>query len=146
MKITPIDLMNKKFDRSMRGYSVAEVEGFLHEVADELGKLLDENKELRDKAAAAESEAQRYRDIEGTLNNALVLAQKTADDLLANAHTEADLIIRESREKVERDLEQARRELEELRRTRELFNFEFKALLRGYLEVCEKDVDSGDRA
>ena len=53
MPLTPADVANKQFKVAFRGYSLDEVDAFLDEVESELGRLLRENSQLRDGAAAA---------------------------------------------------------------------------------------------
>lgn len=137
MDLKPIDLLNKSFRLKVRGYDPSEVHQFLHAAATELERLLAENIGLKEQVESLEAEVGRYRDVERTLNNALVLAQKTAEEVMANARKEADLVMREARSKAERDLGQTQKELEELRKTRDRFAIEFRALLQSCLEICE---------
>ena len=137
MELKPIDLLNKGFRRKMRGYDASEVDEFLRAAAGAFEEALVESARLTERVESLETELQRYKEIESTLNNALVLAQKTADELKANAQKEAELIKREARDETERELRQAREELEEVRKRRDRFTVEFRALLRSYLETCE---------
>lgn len=144
MELKPIDLLNKTFSHKMRGLDPAEVREYLSEAAGEIERLLTENESLRSKMAGLESEVRRYREMEDTLNNALVLAQKTADQLNETARKEAEIMVSEARQTAERDLRELRGEYEELLKTKDRFQIEFRALLRGCLEMCERG-DSAER-
>ena len=52
MKITPVEITNKEFKRTMRGYSTDEVDEFLDEVVEDFEALYRENASLKDKLEA----------------------------------------------------------------------------------------------
>ena len=47
--ITPLDIQNKEFKKSFRGYKESEVDQFLDEIIEDYEKLYKENIELKDK-------------------------------------------------------------------------------------------------
>lgn len=143
LALKPIDIVNKKFGRKVRGYDTSEVDEFLRSAADDMEEILAANAELRVRVQSLDGDLQRYRDMESALNNAFILAQKTAEDTTAAAHKEADLIVREARDDIKAESQQALRELEDLRKTKERFGIEFRALLRSCLEMCERSEGVG---
>ncbi|MHB1001257.1 MAG: DivIVA domain-containing protein [Armatimonadota bacterium] len=142
MEIKPIDLLNKSFNQRVRGYDKSEVDEFMRQVTEAYEASLTRNARLSERVEIMEAEIQRYKDIENSLNSTLVLAQKTSDDMRANAKTEADLIVREAKSSAAQSIEQSRSEIEELRKIRIRFETEMRAMLRAYLEMCE-DVNRG---
>jgi len=58
--ITPLDIQNKEFRRSIRGYNEAEVDEFLDEVMKDFEKLYKENMELKDKILVLNEQIDRY--------------------------------------------------------------------------------------
>lgn len=136
MEVKPIDILNKKFERKVRGYNPTEVDEFLREVATAFEKALSDKSALSEQLEDIETELRRYKDIENVLNNSLILAQKTSDEVKANAQKEAELIVREAKDKLENEISQARSRLEDLYRTKERFLIEFRALLRSYTDIC----------
>ncbi|MGC8667315.1 MAG: DivIVA domain-containing protein [Chthonomonadales bacterium] len=133
MRVAPIDILHKRFPRSMRGYRPDAVEEFLQEVAAEYEAALAENMHLKQQAAAMERELQRYRDMETALHEALVLANKAADDLRRNAQREAQLVLEQAHMKAKDELEEQRRAAAAMEQERERFTREFRALLMAYL-------------
>ncbi len=107
MKITPVDIKNQKFAKSFRGYDTSEVEGFLEMVASTLEELLLENSRLKEKSTSVESTLKGYTDLESSLKDALVSAQKSAEEIRENARKEAELLMRETKLKAERKMEEA---------------------------------------
>ncbi len=47
MKMTPLDIRQKRFESSMRGYTRREVEGFLELIAGEFEEVVKENISLK---------------------------------------------------------------------------------------------------
>ncbi|AST56286.1 septum formation initiator [Thermoanaerobacterium thermosaccharolyticum] len=140
--LTPMDIHNKEFKRSFRGYNENEVDEFLDKVMEDYELLYKENSDLKDRVNILNDKLQNYTDIEKTLNNTLVVAQKSAEDLKLNAKKEADLIIQQAQREAEKIMQKAnqevvriRAELETQRRKLNVFKAKFKALLEGELEA-----------
>ena len=49
MALTPMDIHNKEFARSFRGYDDEEVDRFLDEIIEEFERLYKENLELKER-------------------------------------------------------------------------------------------------
>ena len=79
--LSPVDIQNKEFRKAkVGGYHVAEVNEFLDEVLEAYQHITKENYELKDKINMLNDNIQYYRTMEATIQNALVLAEKTAQD------------------------------------------------------------------
>ena len=79
---TPLDIENKKFAKQMmNGYSVDEVDEFLDELTADYEKLYKQSNEANTKIAELEENMEKYKSLESTLNNTLIMAQSTADDI-----------------------------------------------------------------
>ena len=75
--ITPLDIENKKFTKQMmKGYNVDEVDDFLDELTLEYGKLYKENAELKAQREELDTNVGKYKNIENTIQNTLIMAQK----------------------------------------------------------------------
>ena len=148
MKITPVDIKNQKFAKSFRGYDPSEVEGFLEMVATSMEELLLESSGFKEKLSVAESTLKSYTDLENNLKNALVTAQKAAEDIRENAKKEAELLMRETRLKAERNMEEAygtistiKKQVADLENLKRDYLVRFKSLLdthRNIIESMEK--------
>ena len=100
--ITPLDIENKKFSKQMmNGYNVDEVDEFLDEVMEDYEANYKELAILRPKIDELESALERYKNIESTLQNTLVMAQSTADEVKNVARQQADQIINEAQREAE---------------------------------------------
>ena len=100
--ITPLDIENKRFGKQMmKGYNVDEVDDFLDEVMEDYESNYKEVAMLRTKVEELELSLTRYKTIESTLQNTLVMAQSTADEVKNVARQQADQIINEAQREAE---------------------------------------------
>ena len=93
----------------------------------------------------------RYKSMEESLNSALLLAQNTADELLANANKKAELIIAEASnerkillQKAEEDLKDTYAKTDEVKSNLTLFAAKNISLLKTQIEILNNMV--GDKA
>lgn len=138
--MTPMDIRNKEFKKGFRGYNEEEVDLFIDKVVSDYEKLYKENIELKDKLNLINERLDSYSEIEKTLQSTLVVAQKTAEDIISNARKEAEMIIKESeenRKKIIADANQSvidiNREYEELRKQLQIFKTRYKTFLESEL-------------
>ena len=95
--ITPLDIENIRFSKQMmNGYNVDEVDDFLDELTVEFEKLYKENATLKSSAEELNSDVGQYKNIESTLQNTLIMAQKTADEIQSIAKQQAEQIIKDA--------------------------------------------------
>lgn len=116
MGITPLDVRQAKFTAAMRGFDKQEVTTFLAEVAEGYDTALRENERLRQEVTRLEGSLTQFKDLEGSLKNTLLSAQKLADDLKANAAQEATRIVKEAEARGEVVLQKALAGVEEVKR------------------------------
>lgn len=94
MAFGPKTIEEKEFKHvALRGYSIDEVDEFLDEVADEVEKLQRANRALEEKIGKLSEKDKSYADMEATLRDTLVTAQKAADDVLKAAREKANAIL-----------------------------------------------------
>ena len=145
--ITPLDIENKKFYKQMvNGYNVEEVDEFLDELMIDYEKLYKENIELKKNAEELHNDVGQYKDIESTLQNTLVIAQKTADEVKKTAEKQAEQIIKDAeltaKEKtagIENEIILKEKELAEVKKKFEVYTAKMESLLISQLELI-KDI------
>ena len=143
--LTTLDIENKKFQRKMmNGYNVDEVDDFLDEITVDYEKLYKENTELRAEIERSKSDIDKYKTIEQTLQNTLVMAQKTADEIKDAAQEEADNIIKNARSKMQdsvdelaKESETRKREYAETKKQFDIYRAKMEALLISQLELLK---------
>ena len=149
--LTPLDIENKRFSKKrVNGYSPEEVDDFLEEVALDYTKqtkeLLDANKKIEELIASM----QKYRTIEDTLQNTLIMAQTTADEVKKVAKQQAEQIINEAKTSVQKEsdsLEQQiiykRKDLEDIKKQFDIYKAKMESLLISQLELI-KEINKDD--
>lgn len=118
LNISPLDVRNQIFKKSFRGYDPEEVKYFLDSVADSIEGLLKEKEELEKEVVALRQRIQVFTEMETTLRDAMVTAQKVSDQAKANAEQEARSIIHRAELQAEQHLSEARRSVEAVEKTR----------------------------
>ena len=143
---TPLDIENKKFAKQMmNGYSVEEVDNFLDELTLDYEKLYKESNENKGKMAELEASLVKYKNLESTLQNTLVMAQSTADEIKKVAQQQADQIVRDAqgtaREQVielERQITIKTKELDDLQKQFDVYKAKMESLLISQLELLKE--------
>ncbi len=145
--ITPLDIENKRFGKQkLGGYNVNEVDDFLDELTLEYGKLYKENAELKAQREELDSNVGKYKNIENTLQNTLVMAQKTADEITAVAKQQAEQIIKDAEYQAKTSVDELntqifskQKELEDLKKQFDVYKAKMESLLISQLEIL-KDI------
>ena len=150
-RLTPQDIKDREFKQSPLGYSKDQVNDFLEEIAVELETLIRESNELHMENKEVRLELTTYKNVEDSLKETLLLAQKTAQETLKNAQNEADIIIRKANTEkeallfaVNQDISQIQNELRKLQSQRDLILIKLKNSLRSNLEVLEEEFSNKD--
>lgn len=150
----------EKFNRTLRGYDPDEVNSFLDRVIGQVEKMIaeldskdeeiarlrkfeEENKKLRQRL-------DQYSRIEGTLNNAILMAQKTSDQMKMTAHKESEVILNDAKRNASRIVnealmkaEKAENEAMMLRRNVIAFKKRLRAVVEQQLDTIN-DIDRID--
>ncbi|MFB4167575.1 DivIVA domain-containing protein [Virgibacillus sp. JSM 102003] len=146
MSLTPLDIHNKEFTRSFRGYDEDEVNEFLDQVIKDYEMAIREKKELTEKVEQLNEKLGHFTNIETTLNKSILVAQETAEEVKGNATKESKLIIKEAEKNADRIINEAlnksRRismDVEELKKQAKVFRTRLKMLVEAQLEMIGTD-------
>lgn len=147
MGITPIDIHNKEFSISIRGFNREEVNEFLDKMMKEFEKLLKENNDLKEKVENLEEKLLHFQKIEETLQKAIVIAQDTAEEVKRNASKEAEIILKEAEKDSSKIIEEARfkasrilAEHEDLHKQAQIFKMRFRSMVEAQLSFLEAET------
>ena len=133
--ITAMEIRNQQFPKSLRGFKQDEVKKYLLNLAQDYESLYSENASLKEKIQNLEYELGKYRKLEETMNNSLILAQQTAEDLKSSARKEADLMLEESKKRII----EVMMVYQEIIKRMNIFNVELKSQVSAELELLEKN-------
>ena len=170
MAITPADIQAQTFSEAKRGYDPAEVDVFLEQLASEVDAMLNKIVDLKTRLtateqelAAAQAQAQvavaapapapapvaspEYTATASQISAALIAAQQSADNIVAEARENADRIRNEAdakaREVIRQALNEKQNELAEIDRlkaSREEFKAEYLKLIQHFMDEAQHEV------
>ena len=80
MRLTPLDIRKQEFPQRFRGYDPEEVDTFLDLIADDIEALITEKTQTADRVAALESQLAEFKEIERSLRDALVMAERMSSE------------------------------------------------------------------
>ena len=168
MAITPADIQAQTFSEAKRGYDPAEVDVFLEQIASEVDAMLNKIVDLKTRLtateqelAAAQAQAQvaaapapapapvaspEYTATASQISAALIAAQQSADNIVAEARENADRIRNEAdakaREVIRQALNEKQNELAEIDRlkaSREEFKAEYLKLIQHFMDEAQNE-------
>ena len=149
--LTPLDIENKRFAKQMmNGYSVEEVDDFLDEIGTDYAKKHKELTEANRRIEELNTEMQKYKTLESTLQNTLVMAQTTAEEVKKVANQQAEQIVTEAKAAAEKEanlldqqISYKRKALEDLQKQFDIYKAKMESLLISQLELI-KDINNDD--
>jgi cell division initiation protein len=143
MKLTPLDIARRDFGLALRGYHRGEVDEFLANVQEEFERIYKENNSLREEVVTLSRQVEQYHAMEDLLKNSILLAQKVAEDIRANAQKEAELVLGQTRADRQKNMEEANRELEQIRSLSLRIRIEMQSFLQLYQDLLTKSDKAG---
>lgn len=146
--ITPLDIENKKFSKQvMNGYSVEEVDDFLDDLTEDYSKNYKEATALKSKVEELSKNLEHYKTIEETLQNTLIMAQTTAEDVKKIAGQQAEQIVAEAKNIAQQQVSELdseiiakKKELEDVKKQFDIYKAKMESLLISQLELL-KDIN-----
>ena len=143
--MTPLEIENRRFKKSLSGYNKAEVDEFFAAVSENYEAIYKENLANRDKINMLSSAIKQYKAMEETLQSAILVAQSAGDEVVSNAKKRAENIIGEAETKATQMLSDASREVtrisfeyEEMKRNVEVFRTRIISLLTSQLDIVKE--------
>ncbi len=152
----------EKFTRTLRGYDPVEVNKFLDQVIKQVSKMVKMLKEkdqiikMREQKIAelqkslAQTNKMRekllqYERMEDTLNRAIIMAQKTSDQIKTNAINESEMLMDNAKKNANRivnealmQAEKAEIEADRIRRNIIVYKRKLKDLLQSQLDMIDE--------
>jgi DivIVA domain len=145
MNYTPNDLDNIKFKKNFMGYNEDQVNEVLDSVIQDYELYIKENIELKDRISVLNEGIQHYKNIEESLQNTLIVAQQTGEEIKKNSYEKADNIVKEAEIKAQRIINDANQEVikirfeyEEMKKRLHLFKTKSETLLLSQLELLKQ--------
>lgn len=99
MVLSPIDIEQKTFRVALRGYAEEEVDQFLDEIVIAIREYERQLRDANERVAVLEEQLEANRETEDRIKKTLVIAQRTADQVVQEARGEAQQLLIEARTK-----------------------------------------------
>ncbi len=113
--ITPLELEKLELDKHFgRGYKISGVDDALNLIKNDYEELYKENRSLKDKIAVLEELVSKYKAMEDTMKNSVILAQQTGEEAISSAREQADIIIKNARNQAQAIEEESNRDQKKL--------------------------------
>jgi cell division initiation protein len=147
IKVTPIDIQQKRFFIRFRGYDRSEVASFLDLVRDQMEEFVRELTELREFRQTYEDRLRELNEREEALKNTMIMTQKLVEDIKENSRKEAALIIKDAEIRNQQIIVNAQQEkiklesdIQELRLRRHHFLQDVKKVIQMHLEMVNYEA------
>ena len=147
--------------KQFKNYSPEEVDHFLEQIIIQVEKMIEDNKAKNKEIALRDAKIEQltklvkntthmqdklaqYERMEGTLKSAIVMAQRTSDQIKSSAHRESEIILEDAKRNASRIInesllkaEKADMEAEMLKRNVNIFKRKLRGIIEAQLEMVE---------
>jgi cell division initiation protein len=144
-RITVVDIQHRTFKRALQGYDRTDVDQFLDEIIETLEDEATARAALEAEINDLKERISHFKAMEESLQSTLLLATRTADEVKAAAHKEADLIKQEARLHSQREIgtlsdrvEDSRREHQRMLDIADKAKSEIRSLLLSHLALIDR--------
>ena len=96
--LTPVDIHNKEFSRSFRGFNQEEVDDFLDQVVNDYEMLYRDNHQMKKEIELCNKQLDQYHQLEKNLQDTLLVAQRTADEVVNTANVRGEEVRQAARQ------------------------------------------------
>lgn len=138
----------KKFDKSFNGYNVNQVNAFVDDVVDKVDDMITKMKEKDLIIDRLTKELEHYKNMDATLNRAVVMAEEASNKYKENSLNESDLIVTEAKKNANRIINDALMKAEHIeeesaRLRRNIVTY--KRRMKGLIEQQSEIIDDLDK-
>ena len=142
--LTALEIENKSFAKVLRGYDPLEVDEFLDSVAESLHDYAGRCKRLEHEIQLLDDQLKEYANLKNSLQEALLMAQRSADEKVSASKQQGEAIIAEARAKSEnilfdasREKDHCMREVNQLKKLKRELTSEIRTLLSRFSSLVE---------
>ena len=144
-----LDVVNQSFKKSIRGYDAEEVDEFLDAIAETLQVYAQKTKDLERELSAKQESLAEYEKMKTVLHEALIMAQRSADDRIRNAREQAAKIISDAETRAEeicadaaQEADRLRSDVYQIKNIRDLYEQEFRGMLAKFDNMLNQTMAS----
>lgn len=137
MGISAHDIRDVDFKTRLRGYDPEEVDRFLEKISSMVTLLRQELEQHKNEKKEQAEKLEYFHTLERHIQDAIVLARKTAEEVVTNARKEADLILAQANLQAR----EAQNDLSRIKSERDRCLLELRGLLQSQLAGLERLLD-----
>jgi cell division initiation protein len=115
MKLTPLEIKQHQFDKSLRGYDVGEVQSFLALVASEMEQLQQKNSELQEQVQGLNNRITHYEKVEEAIHETLQTTKESVAQKMEQARNEAKTAMDRAQMEADRMIQEAQQQRSNIR-------------------------------
>ena len=153
--------MDSNNSKTFKNYTPEQVDHFLEQIIVQVEKMIEDNKAKNKEIALRDAKIEQltklvkntvhmqdklaqYERMEGTLQNAIIMAQRTSDQIKSTAHRESEIILEDAKRNASRIInesllkaEKADMEAEMLKRNINIFKRKLRGIIEAQLEMVD---------
>lgn len=142
--ITPQEIEERNFKKTMRGFNCDEVNEFLDDIRVDYENLIRENESLKERVRMYSEQLNKYTNIEDTLKETLITAQTAAEDTTSAANKKAKIIVEEAEFMGKQKIDEATSRVIEIRKEYDNLTAEFKMFKNKFKSLLESEIKNID--
>ena len=135
----------RKFNISLNGYNKLEVNNFVNEVTSEYESMLSKLKKQDEEIARLKTDLEKYKNMENTLNRAIVIAEDASNQIKRVARDEAKGVLEDAKRNASRIVNDALVKADKIENDAEILKRRvviFKKRLRSVVDEQIEFIDS----
>ena len=143
--ITPLELEKLEIDKAFGGYKKSSVDDILALIKSDYETLYKENIAQKDRISVLEELVSKYKAMEETMKNSIILAQQTGEEAISASREQADILIKNARSQAQAIEEESRQEqkklfdiTENMKKDITVFAAKNISLLQSQIEILEQ--------
>lgn len=143
MKLTALEIKQQQFEKSLRGYDVAEVQAYLNLIASEWEHMVGKMRELEDQIQKMDEKLRHYERVEEALHETLQTAKDSAEQKLTGARKEARNTIEKAEIEADSIIREASQQRQQIRQSiLRLLDRRAEIIsgIRSYLEIAQDSL------
>lgn len=134
-----------KFRTNIYGFNKSDVIKFVNEVADEYESIYNKLKNATIQIESLNKELERYKDLEKTLNDTLLLAQETSANAQKAAYTQSKLIVEDAKNNASKIVNNSLIKAQNIEREAEELQRKVISYKKRFIALVESQVDEMDK-
>lgn len=144
MKVTPLEIRQKTFEKGFRGYEKEEVDAYLMALSGEWEKLQIEARDQKVKIELLEKDVQKMREVESTLYKTLKTAETTGSTMVEQANKTAELMLKEAQMNSDAVLNEAKYQAKNYIEEAEAKSKNLAEEAKDFLKIAQREVKDID--